>query len=48
VELPPEGQITTDPIKVTRILDNLLSNAVRYTPPAASICAGSSPRPHCW
>lgn len=31
VELPPEGQITTDPVKVTRILDNLLSNAVRYT-----------------
>ena len=32
VELPSEGQITTDPVKVTRILDNLLSNAVRYTP----------------
>ena len=32
VDLPPEGSITTDPIKVTRILDNLLSNAVRYTP----------------
>lgn len=32
VELPAEGTITTDPVKVTRILDNLLSNAVRYTP----------------
>jgi len=32
VDLPAEGAITTDPIKVTRILDNLLSNAVRYTP----------------
>jgi len=32
VELPAEGAITTDPVKVTRILDNLLSNAVRYTP----------------
>jgi len=32
VHLPPEGRITTDPVKVTRILDNLLSNAVRYTP----------------
>jgi signal transduction histidine kinase len=32
VDLPAEGSITTDPIKVTRILDNLLSNAVRYTP----------------
>jgi len=32
VDLPPEGAVTTDPIKVTRILDNLLSNAVRYTP----------------
>lgn len=32
VDLPAEGCITTDPIKVTRILDNLLSNAVRYTP----------------
>ncbi|OFV89482.1 MAG: hypothetical protein A3J75_08110 [Acidobacteria bacterium RBG_16_68_9] len=32
VDLPAEGSITTDPIKVTRILDNLLNNAVRYTP----------------
>ncbi len=32
VDLPAEGSVTTDPIKVTRILDNLLSNAVRYTP----------------
>ena len=32
VDLPTEGSVTTDPIKVTRILDNLLSNAVRYTP----------------
>jgi two-component system, chemotaxis family, CheB/CheR fusion protein len=32
VELPAEGSLTTDPVKVTRILDNLLSNAVRYTP----------------
>jgi two-component system CheB/CheR fusion protein len=32
VDLPPEGCITTDPMMVTRILDNLLSNAVRYTP----------------
>jgi PAS domain S-box-containing protein len=32
VDLPAEGPITTDPAKVTRILDNLLSNAVRYTP----------------
>jgi two-component system CheB/CheR fusion protein len=32
VDLPAEGSITTDSIKVTRILDNLLSNAVRYTP----------------
>jgi two-component system, chemotaxis family, CheB/CheR fusion protein len=32
VDLPAEGSITTDPIKVIRILDNLLSNAVRYTP----------------
>lgn len=31
VELPAEGAITTDPSKMTRILDNLLSNAVRYT-----------------
>jgi signal transduction histidine kinase len=31
VDLPAEGSITTDAIKVTRILDNLLSNAVRYT-----------------
>jgi signal transduction histidine kinase len=32
VDLPTEGSITTDPVKVTRILDNLLNNAVRYTP----------------
>jgi PAS domain S-box-containing protein len=32
VDLPAEGSITTDPTKVARILDNLLSNAVRYTP----------------
>lgn len=32
VDLPAEGPITTDPVKVARILDNLLSNAVRYTP----------------
>lgn len=32
VDLPPDGDVTTDPIKVTRIVNNLLSNAVRYTP----------------
>jgi len=32
VDLPAQGSITTDLLKVTRILDNLLSNAVRYTP----------------
>ena len=32
VDFPAEGPMTTDPVKVTRILDNLLSNAVRYTP----------------
>lgn len=32
VDLPDECPITTDPGKVTRILDNVLSNAVRYTP----------------
>jgi PAS domain S-box-containing protein len=32
VDLPAEGEITTDPSKVARVLNNLLSNAVRYTP----------------
>jgi PAS domain S-box-containing protein len=30
-DLPAEGTVVTDPAKVTRILQNLLSNAVRYT-----------------
>ncbi|MEO8604739.1 MAG: ATP-binding protein [bacterium] len=48
VELPPEGQITTDPIKVTRILDNLLSNAVRYTPSGTiHLCGQLAPAKLC-
>jgi two-component system, chemotaxis family, CheB/CheR fusion protein len=31
VGLPAEGEMTTDPGKLGRILDNMLSNAIRYT-----------------
>ena len=42
VEVPPRIEAEVDPVRFRAVLDNLISNAVKYAPPGGDICVAVS------
>lgn len=43
-----KGELRADPIRLTQILDNLISNALKYSPPGSTITISSNRRDKDW
>ena len=44
----PEGKVLTDPGRIRQVLDNLISNAVKYSPPGSTVTVRAKKGPACW
>ncbi|MAT41384.1 MAG: hypothetical protein CL609_03510 [Anaerolineaceae bacterium] len=48
LEYVPEGKVLADPSRVRQVLDNLISNAVKYSPPNSTVRVRSQMGEYCW
>jgi two-component system sensor histidine kinase/response regulator len=48
LETIPAGEIRADPLRLRRVLDNLISNAVKYSPPGSTIKVNAWRTPMNW
>jgi signal transduction histidine kinase len=44
----PPGQVLVDPTRIRQVLDNLISNAVKYAPPGSLVQVRAFSGEHCW
>jgi signal transduction histidine kinase len=48
LETVPEGEVLADPARVRQVLDNLISNAVKYSPPNTTVWVRAQIGEYCW
>jgi len=42
------GQVLVDPMRIRQVLDNLISNEVKYAPPGSLVLVSAQAGEHCW
>lgn len=48
LEDAPEGEIVADPLRLRQLLDNLISNAVKYSPPGSTVRVAAGRQDGAW
>lgn len=48
LEAVPAGSVLVDPVRIRQVLDNLISNAVKYAPRASLVQVRAHPGSKCW
>ncbi len=48
LEPVPEGTVMADPLRLRQVIDNLISNAVKYSPPGSTVTVRAERNPGYW